>query len=259
MATSRSAAFHLRRIPPLDMRAPTPLYAQLAERFANIILGDQAKLAGRQLPPENDCVAYFKISRPTIRQAMAQLISQGLIERGRGRGTFVAFPNVAHDLGRTFESQFRPGNRRVRFRLVDREIVSPSAKVRQALRLPAAAKVERIRRLRFLEGDLFGMEERYLPTTYGARITSKMLAGASGVSLIRHILKGEQARIAFTIRAVAADAEAAKLLGVKTGTPLLASEHTYVSASGVHVLYGTVLFRADRYEFSFQASVLPDG
>lgn len=245
-------------MPPLDMRAPTPLYAQLAERFAAIIIGDQAKLAGRQLPPENDCVAHFKVSRPTIRQAMAQLIQQGLIERGRGRGTFVAFPTLAHDLGRTFESQFRPGNRRVRFRLIDREIVSPPARVRRALRLSAGQKVERIRRLRFLEGDMFGMEERYLPIAYGERITSKMLSGASGVSLIRQILAGEQARIAFTIRAVAADAEAAKLLGVRAGTPLLASEHTYVSARGAPVLHGTVLFRADRYEFSFQASVTPD-
>ncbi len=259
MATSKSAALDLERMAPLDMRAPTPLYAQLAERFATIIMGDQAKLAGKQLPPENACVAHFKISRPTIRQAMAQLMSQGLIERGRGRGTFVAFPNVAHDLGRTFESQFRPGNRRVRFQLIDREVVSPSATIRRALRLTRSQQVERIRRLRFLEGDLFGMEVRYLPTTYSARVTTKMLAGASGVSLIRQILEGEQARIAFTIRAVAADVEAAKLLGVKKGTPLLASEHTYTSSSGAHVLHGTVLFRADRYEFSFQASVMPDG
>ncbi|HEY2136627.1 MAG TPA: GntR family transcriptional regulator [Xanthobacteraceae bacterium] len=258
MAPSKSAAFDLRQIAHLDTRAATPLYAQLAERFAAKILSAQAELAGKQLPSENTCVAHFKVSRPTIRQAMTQLLSQGLIERGRGRGTFVAFPNVAHDLGRTFESEFRPNNRRVQFQLIDRALVKPSTKVCQALGLERSDEVEHIRRLRFSEGELYGMEERFLPARYSDRVTAKLLATATGTSLARHILKGESGRIAFVLRAIAADAETASLLGVKKGTPLLSSEHTYFSSAGAHLLHGTVLFLPNQYEFRFQAPVMAD-
>lgn len=56
---------------------------------------------GKILPSESECVKYFKVSRPTVRQAMAHLFSQGLIARGRGRGTFIAQRHVDYDVGRS--------------------------------------------------------------------------------------------------------------------------------------------------------------
>lgn len=258
MTTSPPTAFDLRDIPLLDETSAAPLYAQVAERIAEKIKGVQAELAGRQIPTENECAAYFKVSRPTIRQAMQTLINQGLIVRGRGIGTFVAPPKVHQDLGRTFESELRPGNRNATFTLLKRSLVAPSARVRAILGLGPEDKVEHMLRLRSLDGEVFGFEERFIAAEMAARLAPELLATATGSRLAQHMLGAEPARIAFTVRAKEAPPHVAAHLGIREGAPVLASEHTYFRADGRAFIYGTVFFNADRYEFSFQAAVKAD-
>lgn len=49
--------------------------------------------AGKKLPSENELVERFNASRPTVGRALAQLESDGLIERRAGSGTFVRIAN----------------------------------------------------------------------------------------------------------------------------------------------------------------------
>jgi len=49
--------------------------------------------AGSKLPSENELVEQFAASRPTVGRALAQLESEGLIERRAGSGTFVRVPD----------------------------------------------------------------------------------------------------------------------------------------------------------------------
>src|SRR5580704_15130309 len=129
-----------------------PLYVQLAERIEEAIRGSRERLVGMAIQSESECIEYFKVSRPTVRQAMSQLLSQGLITRGRGRGTFVAPQRVEHDLSQAFEDEMRVANRSVRFELLERIVIAPPKNVRKALDLGGAERVEKITRLRLLEG-----------------------------------------------------------------------------------------------------------
>lgn len=45
---------------------------------------------GTALPTENGLAEQFKISRPTVRRALAEMEQEGLIRREQGRGTFVS-------------------------------------------------------------------------------------------------------------------------------------------------------------------------
>src|SRR5690625_3617029 len=73
---------------PLDPSSPVPLYAQLASRLSTYIseLGPEA--AGKRFLSESECIELFDVSRPTVRQAISKLHSQGLVRKERGRGTF---------------------------------------------------------------------------------------------------------------------------------------------------------------------------
>jgi len=66
----------------------TPLYAQTAMLLRRRI-EDGAWGAGVQIPTLDDLMAELGVGRVTVRQAMALLEQDGLIERWRGRGTFV--------------------------------------------------------------------------------------------------------------------------------------------------------------------------
>ena len=57
-------------------------------------------MEGERLPPERDLADGLGVSRMTVRQALASLAARGLVERGVGRGTFVARVKLDHDLGR---------------------------------------------------------------------------------------------------------------------------------------------------------------
>src|SRR5215831_10982777 len=70
-------------------RRQAPLYRQLLGSIdARIRKGDWG--AGGQLPSERDLSEQFGVSRSTVRQALEQLSSAGLLKKIQGRGTFVA-------------------------------------------------------------------------------------------------------------------------------------------------------------------------
>jgi GntR family transcriptional regulator len=250
-----SHAFDLRRVPTLDFKSHIPLYAQLAERFGMLIEKSQGSMIGKILPSESECMTYFRVSRPTVRQAMAQLFSQGLITRGRGRGTFVAPRRVDYDLGRSIEAEIRSDTRVVKFRVLEWETITPPMHIRKALQLRRNEKVERIIRLRMLNERPFAFEERYLPSRYRRHVTKEALSSKLGISLIKFVTGERPAKVAFTLRGIAADAEIAHKLAIVKGAPLLSSQHTYCLADGVPVLFGTVFFLGETYEFSFQARI----
>ena len=249
------SALNLKDLEGIDGTSRLPLYAQLADMLATRIRASQAKLAGRALPSELETAAHFKISRPTVRQAMGQLLSEGLIVRGRGKGTFVAPPRASRDLGRAFEFDLLPANHTVEFRLLARERVAAPPAVSAALNLPPDEVVERVTRLRLTGGELFAFEERFLPMSYARKISDGVLKRDAGVVFARHLIEGANGRVVFRVRAMSADVKIARLLKMKKGEPLLSSEHTYLTPDGTPVLHGTVLFRGDRYDFRFQAPV----
>src|SRR5690242_3381184 len=75
-------------------------YAQLISHFREQIL-DGSLPAGARLPTELDLAEEHQISRGTVRQAMSVLVNEGLLERVRGRGTFVRPLPPAASLGST--------------------------------------------------------------------------------------------------------------------------------------------------------------
>lgn len=62
------------------------LHDQLTTYFRERIL-DGRLAAGTRLPTDSELAAEYKLSRDTVRQALALLAGEGLIERIQGRGT----------------------------------------------------------------------------------------------------------------------------------------------------------------------------
>jgi GntR family transcriptional regulator len=70
---------------------PVPLYQQLADRLRRQI-AEGAYRIGDRLPSEDALGEEFGVSRITVRAALDQLSSAGLLRRQRGKGTFVSAP-----------------------------------------------------------------------------------------------------------------------------------------------------------------------
>lgn len=78
-------------------------YAKVEEYIKQQIEKEKWK-DGDLLPPEVELAKQFGISRPTIRQAMSNLVNQGYIKRTRGKGSFVTKPKIIQESTRFIES-----------------------------------------------------------------------------------------------------------------------------------------------------------
>ncbi|MFD1459708.1 GntR family transcriptional regulator [Scopulibacillus daqui] len=70
-----------------------PLYYQIREDILHKIEQGHYNV-GDQLPSELHLAEDYGVSRPTIRQAISELVQEGHLIRGRGRGTFVSQPII---------------------------------------------------------------------------------------------------------------------------------------------------------------------
>jgi DNA-binding GntR family transcriptional regulator len=73
----------------LDYDGPDPLWRQVADIVRGQI--ESGKLpAGRRVPSENTLAQEYGIARGTAKKALDSLVTEGLVRRVQGRGTFVA-------------------------------------------------------------------------------------------------------------------------------------------------------------------------
>ena len=71
------------------------LLEALAAEIEEWILSGQLE-PGAKLPSEDSLAREFRVSRPVVREALAQLRERGLLETVTGSGTFVKHPDADH-------------------------------------------------------------------------------------------------------------------------------------------------------------------
>jgi len=144
-----------------DVRVP--LYQRLRDHLAEQIANNRWR-PGEAIPTEAALSAEYQLSTGTVRKAVDALVSEGILERQQGRGTFIRRPQFQSSLFRFFRFQTAAGERRVpESRILSIEPVTAPSAVAQALGLPLDAPVIRIVRVRLLDVQPVLAEEIWLP------------------------------------------------------------------------------------------------
>lgn len=78
---------------------PQPLYAQIRDQLRRQIL-EGGYAAHQQLPLEKSLMGAFGVSRITVRQALSDLHSEGLVFSAQGKGTYVSRPKAVQNIQR---------------------------------------------------------------------------------------------------------------------------------------------------------------
>ena len=81
----------------LQSDSSSPLYHQLMQRLLEDIERGTYPV-GSRIPPEHQLEELYKVSRVTVRRALAELTADGLLEKKQGKGTFVSTPRISQDL-----------------------------------------------------------------------------------------------------------------------------------------------------------------
>jgi GntR family transcriptional regulator len=236
-----------------------PSYYRLERHLRESIRSGVLK-PGNPIPPESHLCRQFSVSRTTVRQALSRLVYDGLIERHRGRGSFVAEPRLEHSKPfLSFEEEMRARGATTDIKLLDMRTEPADTKVAESLRLAEGTQVVVLERLRTVDGQVVGYEIRYLPQEIGKALTSDEIHNQPLVPALRRILGKPRSRLSLRVTASVARRNEARVLETKVGAPVLVREHTWYFEPEGPMQYGKSVFRGDRYQMSVDFTAAPHG
>ena len=119
----------------LDKNIPVPLYYQLKELISDAIKEKQYR-PGDAIPTEKEIGRYYQLSRTTVRQAIGELVQEGVLYRVKSKGTFVAEPKIRQEYIRKIQSfndemlqkGMMPSTEVLAFEILNGEEIPPEAK-----------------------------------------------------------------------------------------------------------------------------------
>jgi GntR family transcriptional regulator len=242
---------------------PTPFRRPRADQARQVadILRQQihAGTFTSALPQEGALAAEFDVSRNTIRDALALLKDEGLIDRAPKVGTHVAQRKYDHGLDALLGlKETLRGHGEVRNEVRTAILVTPPPAVARRLQLDPGEQAVYIERLRYL-GDLpLSLDLTYLVPDIGAEILQRDLESNDVFVLIEQISGGPLGSADLALEAITADAHSAATLQMPEGAALLLLERLTKLDDGRPVDLEYIRMRGDRITMRGSLTRQPD-
>jgi GntR family transcriptional regulator len=230
-----------------------PLYRQIAGTLRTRIL--EGRLTpGTTIPPESELIRTLKVSRVTVRQAIDLLVSEGLVARKQGKGTFVCPPKIRENLQslQGLAEVLAARGDEQSMEVVSHAFVTADERLAQMLAVPVGSEVLEIKRRHCLKGVPVALAHIYLGKEFGSRIRKEEIATTPIYRLLKDKFHVMVKRATETIRATAADRDTSALLGVARGMPLLMVDRVTYSTEERPVEYIVFFHRHDTYEITVE-------
>lgn len=147
----------------LEKNSPIPIYHQLAEKLKKEI--EDGKWAiNKLIPSETELCKQYEISRGTVRQAIFELIKDGLVYRKQGHGTFVAKAGAVWPVSTfyCFGTETEKNNIKPTRKIIKKSIIFPEEFVKKAMKLTEETKIYKIVCLVLINHMPIALETSYL-------------------------------------------------------------------------------------------------
>src|ERR1700746_110225 len=142
----------------------TPVYKRIQDAIRKRIESSEL-VPGDPVASERELARMHKVSLMTARHALAGLEREGVVERRRGAGTFVAAPKIHFNKLMSYSEHMASRGLSPRSRVLVSKIVEHEPEVAARLGLPAPSALVKIERLRETGDDPFALETCYLPAS----------------------------------------------------------------------------------------------
>ena len=226
----------------------TNIFESVAKQIKNKI-DDGSYSYEQKLPSEYDLAKEYDVSRLTIRKAIDLLISQNILVKHRGKGSYImrqndkfqsgqngllSFTESAKAFGKTSKSDI------IEFQKLD----APTSQMKTILQINEEP-VYKIRRLRYFDNDPMTLEEIIIRSSMLPKDFTEVDIQGSIFDLIE-----KQSDISYShqeIEATLVTKEISEYLKIPVNEPLLLVHTITFSAAGIPILYDSSYYRADKY------------
>ena len=153
----------------IDKNSPIPVYYQLKNDFIKKIANGTWK-AGECISSERELCEIYGVSRMTIRQAIGELVQEGILTRKKGKGTFVYQKDMM-----SFTEMIKQSGRVLETKVVEFEIIDTPEDIQDIFILD---KLYKITRKRIVDNECIALETVYIPVDYCGHVNKEMLEGS---------------------------------------------------------------------------------
>lgn len=237
--------------------ADRPVYVRLKDTIRAGIAAGEWK-PGEAIPSERELCAAYGISRMTARQAIGDLVHEGMLTRQQGRGTFVAAPRFSQRLRflTGFTADMAVRGITATSRVLELRIAPAPADVAVELGVEAGARLVFMERIRLADGRPVGLERAWLSVAdpdalFAVAGTGSLYGSLAGLD--HHLVRAEQ-----RIDAGLADERETRLLELGPGAPVLRTRRRSYDARGRTVELAEAAYRGDAYSFVSELVAPPE-
>ena len=223
-----------------------PLYHQLKEIFLEKIENEEL-IEGDMIPSENELQQIYDVSRATVRNAIQLLVNEGLMQKKKGKGTFVKRRKIEERLPllKSFTEEMigRDASKKV----ISAKYIKASPAIIAHMGLSSSESVFSLKRLLVVDNKPLGILHSYIPAKYKLSIEEDYTK-----SLYR-ILEKKGVRLKEaeqTIESLMSNPEQTRLLKQKVPIPILVIRRLAYSISGEVVEYVKGAYHGDRYRYN---------
>lgn len=223
------------------------LWSQIADALRTSI--KQGVLtAGQRLPTEFELATGFGVNRHTVRQAVAHLTEQGLLQVQQGRGTFVREDVLDYVLGAhtRFTQNILSQERSPKRTVLSDHLQRPAKAIAVALKLAPRERCVCLESLSMVDGRPYGLSTHYFPNSRFAGLADhcRENGSISDSLVVFGVLDYRRARTQITTRLPTQ--HEAELLQQPRTQPVLLTESLNVDLNGAPIEWGITCFAAAR-------------
>lgn len=234
----------------------TPLYKQLVEVLRQQI--EEGKIKPEQpIPSERLLCKKYRISRITVRQAISELIANGLIYKKQGKGTYVSPKKVNQGLVRfvNFAQTVLELGLKPKTRIVENKAVPADVQTAKLFEIPVTSHILKLSLLGLGDEEPLVFYESHFPLSLGKKMAraavemEKLKIPFSTYDLYSKINTVSPRFVTQTFEAIVADERVSKLLKVKRGFPIFKITSIFQTGDSRPLEFRIALYRGDRYKF----------
>jgi GntR family transcriptional regulator len=232
----------------VNIGSPVPYYAQICEFLRERITGGEWP-RGARIPTEAELCEAYAVSRITVRQALALLVRDGLLVRGRGRGTFVNEPSLmaAPRSVSSFSTELRDLGMRPGSRILRSEIVPAAPEVAAEMSVEIGSDLISIRRLRTADDRPIGIQDTLLVASRFEGLLDVLTDGSSLYAVINEYYGVVATGATEVFKAAGVHRGDAELLDCRPGQPAFEVTRMTFDERGIFERTLSVL-HGDRYQ-----------
>lgn len=234
----------------------TPLHRE-AERRIRSLISQPDYRNGALLPNEIGLAGKLGISRHTLRAAIGRLVNEGLLVRTAGLGTRVCQKPVRTDVNAW--SSFTREMERLGIEVVnftqEAKWQVPPAEVAEKLGIEPEVPALRLLRIRGWEGSPAVVADSWLHPRLG--LTGEEDFSKPLYEIVQRTSGARPTRSVEEISVAAAAEPITKMLGVKSGAPLLSRKRLVFDAENQAIEFNINTYRADAYVLHLQLEAVP--